>query len=111
MITRQPDIEAYIRFLTTAEGGRRSDARTGYRASHNFGDAGQFYEAQHEYPDYEIVPLGETVLARIWFFAPEFQEGQLAQGDLFTIHERGLVGKGRIAKVLCEAMHRARVPA
>jgi translation elongation factor EF-Tu-like GTPase len=101
------DIEAEITFLTTAEGGRQGPVRTGYRAAHDFGVNGTLNDALHEYIGKEWVPLGETVTARLWFLAAEFQIGRLYDGFEFTVQEGSkIVGRGRVTKILNEALRR-----
>lgn len=107
MIEREPDLEAEIQFLATAEGGRATPCRSGYRPNHNFGIPGILNDAQHEYLGREWVAPGETVMARLWFLAPEYQEGRLHEGFSFTVQEGGkIVGYGRITRVLNTTLQR-----
>ena len=103
---RPPDIEAEVRFLTTQEGGRRAPVRTGVRTPHDFGLA-TLNDALLEFIGSEWLALGETVRANLWFAFPEYQEGRLAPGLTFTIHEIGVVGHGVVLRVLNEKL---RVP-
>jgi hypothetical protein len=105
VIDRPVHIEAEIRFLTTAEGGRRGPVRSGYRAPHNFGAKGENFDAAHEYPDGQLA-LGETVTAKMWFLFPGLQRGQLFEGLEFTVWEDKLVARARITKVLNNAMRK-----
>ena len=106
-----PDIEAGIRFLTTEEGGRQTPVRSGYRPNHDFGVEGQLNDAVHQYIDKQWVAPGETVIAHLSFMAPEHHDifgGQLYEGFEFTVQEGArIVGRGRITKVLNEALIRA----
>lgn len=98
---RDADIKAEIYILRTEEGGRNTPVQTGYRPSHDFGLEGTLNDAQHEYIGTEIVGLGETANAYIWFLCPEYQEGRLFKGMEFTVQEGNkVIGKGKVIKVL-----------
>ena len=103
-----PDIEAEIRFLSTEQGGRHSPCATGYRPHHDFGIGGVHVDAVHEFVDKEWVAPGETVIANLSFMGPEYPEylgGRLYKGFEFAVHEGArIVGRGRITKVLNEAL-------
>lgn len=99
--TRLPDIEAEIFFLPTEQGGRHSPVLSGYRPNHDFGLAGTFNDAAHEYIGCESVAPGQSAKANIWFLAPECQEGRLYSGFTFTVQEGSrVVGRGVITKVI-----------
>jgi elongation factor Tu len=101
MASKAADIEAEIRFLTTAEGGRTSPVWSGYRAAHDFCVDGTLNDAFHEYDHEGPIQLGETVKARLWFAIPDFQTGRLYEGFTFTIHEgMRIVGRGRVTRLL-----------
>ena len=98
MVDDSADIEAEVRFLTTAEGGRRGPVKSGYRG-HFFYD-GLDWVAVQIYPDSEWVQLGETVRALISFMSPDEHVGKLFPGKEFSIREGKLVGKGKVTKLL-----------
>jgi translation elongation factor EF-Tu-like GTPase len=103
---RPPDIEAEITFLPTEEGGRRSAAVSGYRPNHNFGLA-SLNDAAHEYIGRDSAAPGETVLANMWFLAPQYQVGRLVPGFTFTVQEGSrIVGHGVVRKVLNAELQR-----
>ena len=105
MVDREPDIEAEVKFLTTAEGGRHTPVRTGYRPNHDMGRTDETNDAMHEFAGMDVVPLGKSVLSRMRFLAPERQNGRLHVGMQFTIQEGSkIVGRGRILHVLNKAM-------
>ncbi len=98
---RNPDIEAEIYILREDEGGRRTPVQTGYRPSHNFGLNGMLNDAQHEYIGTDIVELGNTAGAYLWFLRPEYQEGRLYVGMEFTVQEGSkVIGRGRVTKII-----------
>ncbi len=100
-----PDIEAEIYFLSKDEGGRREPCASGYRPNHNFGVEGMLNDAVHRYLDKEWVTPGEAVMAHLWFAKPEYQSGRLHEGFEFTVQEGSrIVGRGRITRVLNEAL-------
>jgi len=95
-----PDFEADIRFLSTAEGGRRDPIRSGCCQSHDLGLAG-LNDATHEYTDQEWVSPGDTVHTRLWLISPEMQSRRLSVGMRFTVQEGArVIGRGKITKVL-----------
>lgn len=99
--TQPPDIEAEIRFVSTADGGRMTACRSGYRPNHDFGVEGMLNDAMHEYVGKEWVHPGETVIVRLWFLVPDYQKARLHEGFEFTVQEgRKIVGFGRVTRVL-----------
>jgi translation elongation factor EF-Tu-like GTPase len=104
---RPPDIEAEVAFLPTAQGGRASAARSGYRPSHDFGLEGTLNDAAHEYIGCDSVAPGQAAKASLWFLAPQHQEGRLYPGFKFTVQEgTHIVGYGVITKVLNASLQR-----
>ena len=99
--TRDPDIEASIKFISTKNGGRSTPAFSGYRPDHNFGIDGILNGAQHEYLNADRLEPGESGLALLWFLIPEDQNGKLFVGKEFTVQEANrIVGSGKITKVI-----------
>ena len=98
------DIEAVIRFLPTAEGGRQTPCRSGvrsYRCPCDFGLDDGWSDALFEFVDKEWVAPGESVVTRMWFVVAANHFGRLCEGFDFTVHEGlRLVARGRITKVL-----------
>ena len=93
------DIEAEVRFLTTAEGGRRGPVKSGYRGQ--FFYDGLDWDASHDYPDVGWVQPGDTVRSFICFMSPEKHVGKLFPGKEFSIREgQKIVGKGKITNLL-----------
>ncbi len=93
------DIEVELRFLTTAEGGRKGPAHSGYRPQ-VFYD-GRDWDANHEYPDVERANPGDTVRAYLCFLSPQEHEGKLVPGKTFQIREgQKVVAEGRVLRVL-----------
>jgi translation elongation factor EF-Tu-like GTPase len=102
---RPADIEAVVRFLTTAEDGRLGRVATGYRPHHAMGRSTIMNDAHHQFVDREFVELGERVKSRMWFSVPEYQFHKLFPGMEFTVHEGSkTVGHGRVIRVLNDAM-------
>jgi translation elongation factor EF-Tu-like GTPase len=92
-------IEATIRFLSTAEGGRRTPVFSGYRPQFFYND--RDWDAEHEYPDAEAVHPGDTVRAYLRFFRPEAQVNRVQVGMPFAIREGAhTVAVGTVTSVL-----------
>jgi elongation factor Tu len=92
-------IEAEIRLLTAAEGGKTKPVRSGYRPQFHYG--GRDWDAIHEYPGTLEVMPGQRVRALLSFLTPEEHRGHISVGMPFEIRE-GLrvVGHGTVTKVL-----------
>ena len=101
------DAEAELSFLTTAEGGRATPARSGYRPACDFKMEDGWNDAILEFMNQEWASPGETVATKIHFFSPDLQTGRLYEGFEFTAHE-GLkvVARGRITKLLNDALRK-----
>ncbi len=106
-LERDSDIEAEIRFLSTSEGGRQTPVATGYRPNHDLGMEGMLNDAVHEYVGVDWVAPGDTVHAKLWFFAPEFQVGRLHEGMEFTVQEGArVVGRGKVTKIFNDELRK-----
>ena len=93
------DIEANVYFLTTAEGGRKSPADSGYRPQFHYNN--QDWVASLSFPDTENSRLGETVRTYIGFMSPKEHFGNISIGTEFQIREGAKVfGKGVVTKIL-----------
>jgi translation elongation factor EF-Tu-like GTPase len=103
-----PHIEAEVRFLTTAEGGRMGGIATGYPPNHDMGHPDhRLNSGRHDYPGREWVNLGETVIANITFVVPHCQHGHLHEGLEFKIQEGSkIVGHGVVRTVLDPKMRK-----
>ncbi|NNF58748.1 MAG: elongation factor Tu [Rhodothermaceae bacterium] len=94
--------------VPTEEGGRRSPAFSGYRPSHDFGRSDGLNDAQHEYPDDDLLHPGETGRALLRLLAPDLQHGRLFEGMTFTVQEGSrIVGYGMVTRIHNEALRRA----
>ncbi len=104
----KPQIQADVRFLTTAEGGRQGGIATGYRPTHDMGHTADLLnDGKHEYLGRDWVELGEAVTALITFLVPEYQYVQLVEGMSFKIQEGSkIVGHGTITAVLDQKMRK-----
>jgi translation elongation factor EF-Tu-like GTPase len=92
-------IEAEIKFLTAAEGGKSKPARSGYRSQFHYG--GRSWDAVHEYPDTPEAIPGQTVRALLSFLTPEEHRGHISVGMPFEIREgQRVVGRGTVTKLL-----------
>jgi elongation factor Tu len=103
---RQPDIEAEVTFIPTAEGGRSTAAKSGYRPIHLV-LPDYLTSGQHEYKDKEQVLPGESAITEIWFLAPEQYPKSMHIGKVIKVQEGSrLVGHAKVLRiyneVLCE---------
>ena len=94
-------IETRVRYLTTAEGGRKSDVASGYRGQFYYG--GENYDGPQFFPDYkdgEFVSLGDTVRVYIKFPADRWElshSERIYEGMPFEICEgKKVVGRGTV---------------
>jgi translation elongation factor EF-Tu-like GTPase len=94
-------IEARIRYLTTAEGGRQTGVFSGYRGQFYYG--GNDYDGFQSFPDVECVVLGTEVRAFVEFSKARWDEvhrHSIYVGMPFEIHEGAkVVGKGIITRL------------
>ena len=81
------DLEAEVTYVATADGGRRTPARSGYRPTCNFGVPGVFNDSAHFFVGKTWVFPGETVLTKIQLVSPEPLKGRLHVGQPFEVME------------------------
>src|SRR5262245_11497935 len=96
---RARDIEVELRFLTTAEGGRKGPAFSGYRPQFYYD--GHDWDAVHEYPDVEQVNPGDTVRAFLAFLSPTEHLRKLMPGKSFQCREgQRVIAEGQVLRIL-----------
>jgi translation elongation factor EF-Tu-like GTPase len=101
---RAPDIEGDIRFLTAAEGGRQSAARSSYMPAHRIHDNYQT-SGRHVYPDVEQVRPGESARVHVWFITPHVYPRCLWPGrELDVMEGTRVVARLRVTRVVNEAL-------
>ena len=101
---RQPDIEAEVTFLPTAEGGRSTPALSGYRPNHLV-LPDYLTSGHHEYKDKERVLPGESAITEIWFLSPEQYPKSMRVGKIIRVQEGSrLVGHAKVLNVYNEAL-------
>ena len=81
------DLEAEVTHLPTAEGGRKTPARSGYRPTCDFGVPGVLNDGAHFFVGKTWVAPGESVLTRIQLISPESLQGRLHVGQSFAVRE------------------------
>lgn len=96
----KPDVEAEVTLYSTAEGGRSTPVRTGYRPQHrvlpNYLSSGI-----HDYLAVSMLVPGQSTFATITFITPHAYPHALAAGDVVEISEGArIVGSARILRVL-----------
>lgn len=107
-----PYIEATVRYLTTAEGGRKSGVASGYRGQFSYD--GDDSDGIHSFPDFEegaFIPLGETVRTRI-AFPPDRWELRhskgIVEGMSFDVREgRRVVARGVVTAIFGDVEDRS----
>jgi elongation factor Tu len=96
---RDPDVEADITLLSTAEGGRQTAALSGYRPAHKVRDD-YLTTGVHDYIGCGEVFPGQTVRGTITFITPEAYPACLWVGREINIQEGSrVVGIARITKI------------
>lgn len=98
------EIEAEIRYLTTAEGGRQSGILSGYRGQFYYmGEDFDGFQYFPDFPDGEFVELGKTVRAFVRFSQQrwdDFHSHRITVGMPFDIREGSrVVGRGVVRKL------------
>jgi translation elongation factor EF-Tu-like GTPase len=84
--------------LTTAEGGRKTLAYSGYRPQFYFD--GLHYVVNHTFPKEGIAP-GEQTQAGLEFMSPELLWGKISVGSPFGIYEgQQKVAEGKVLELL-----------
>ncbi|HTQ03842.1 MAG TPA: hypothetical protein VMI54_08285 [Polyangiaceae bacterium] len=104
------DIEVFLQFVPTSEGGRSTPVWTGYRAQVHYANGD--WDAMHEYPDDERVLPGQRVRAFLHFLSPAEHLGKVVPGLDFEIREGSrVVAHGRVERLvdLRESAIRARL--
>ena len=95
-----PHIEAEIRYLTAAEGGRSSAVHTGYRGQFHYDDDDHIWDAPQTFVGKDWVEPGETITALISFMSPVEHHGRVFVGMKFHVQEGArVVGRGIVTKV------------
>ena len=93
------DIEAYIIFLSTEEGGRKGPCYSGYRPQIYYD--GHDWDAIQVYPDVSEVFPGQAVRAQLSFLTPEAHVGKLYPGKEFLVREGiKVVARGTVTNVV-----------
>lgn len=97
-------IEARIRYLTPAEGGRQTGVASGFRGQFYYG--GNDYDGFQWFPDFnrgDYVPLGIEVRAFVQFAKDRWDEvhkHSIDEGMRFEIREgRKVVGTGFVTRI------------
>lgn len=100
VLNRQPDVEAEITLLPTADGGRKMAAFSGYRPHHKVRDD-YLTSGVHHYIGCDEVSPGQTVQGTITFLMPEAYPDCLWLGREIDIQEGGrVIGRARITRIL-----------
>lgn len=98
-------VEAKIRLKTTAEGGRLTGIKSGYRPNHAFEQPKEIknlhtYIGMIEFEGKEIIELGETKTVKVRFLKNPVVEEFVEVGKKWFIYEGArLVGEGEITNV------------
>ena len=101
---RQPDIEAEVTFLPTADGGRSVPAKSGYRPNHLV-LPDYLTSGHHEYKDKEQVLPGESAITEIWFLSPDRYPKSMSVGKVIQVQEGSrVVGHAKVLKVYNEVL-------
>jgi len=80
-----PHISAEIEYLTVEAGGRKTPAVSGYRPQFYY--RGNYWDAQHDYPNVGEVQPGNIVYTLLRFTLPSAHFGNISVGSPFLIRE------------------------
>jgi hypothetical protein len=98
---REVDFIAELDYLETKNGGRKTEANSGYRPQMKFNFSENTSSGSQTFIDKEYVNPGEKVIAKIKVFSPSFFEKQLYEGIEFKFVEGNQVmGNGKIIKII-----------
>jgi translation elongation factor EF-Tu-like GTPase len=101
---RQPDIEAEVTFLATADGGRSKPALSGYRPTHLV-LPDYLTSGHHEYKDKDAVLPGESAITDIWFLSPDQYPKSMRVGKIIRVQEGSrLIGHAKVLKIYNEVL-------
>jgi len=97
-----PDFIAELQFLTTAQGGRKNPADSGYRPHVKFKDyPDDITSGQQTYLGQEMAKPGETVLAEISMVSKDTFTGRLYENMIFEFYEgKHTIGIGKILEII-----------
>lgn len=94
------DFLAELKYKTTEEGGRETPAKSGYRPHVKFKFSEMLTSGRQIFLDTELVYPGDTIIAEIAIYSPQFFENKLEEGIEFEFCEgRHIVGSGKILKI------------
>ena len=97
---REPDIEAEVTFLPTAQGGRTTPVFSGYRPQHQI-RPDYLTSGHHEYIDRLEVWPGESAIAEIWFLAPDRCQKSMCVDKVIPVQEGSqIIGHAKVLKIL-----------
>lgn len=95
------DFIAELKYRTTAEGGRRTPANSGYRPQVKFDFAEMETSGQQTFIDKDFVLPGETVIAKIKILSPDSFANQLTEGMIYEFREGAtVIGTGKILVIV-----------
>ena len=101
---RAPDLIGRFHLLATAEGGRRTPARSGYRPQHAIHENYQT-SGEHLYPELEWLAPGEITVAHVSLVTPEAYPNCLWVGRVLQVSEgQHIVGNLLVTEVLNESL-------
>jgi translation elongation factor EF-Tu-like GTPase len=83
----EDDFIAILEYRTTADGGRKTPAGSGYRSQVKFPFSEMQTSGRQKFIDKEVTYPGETVKAYIKLLSPHFFEKSLEEGMKFEVRE------------------------
>jgi hypothetical protein len=97
----QVDFIAELKYLTAAQGGRKTPANPGYRPQVKFEFTDMQTSGQQTFIDKEMVYPGDKVEAKIKILSPNYFAGCLTKGMPFEFREGAtLIGTGKITYIV-----------
>lgn len=103
------DFIAELQYLTTAQGGRKTPACSGYRPQVKFDFTEMQTSGQQIFVDRETVYPGDKAEAKIKIFSPDYFANSLTEGMNFEFREGAtLIGTGKIKRIINDKLEKAR---
>jgi len=103
------DFIAELQYLTTAQGGRKTPACSGYRPQVKFDFTEMQTSGQQIFINRETVYPGDKAEAKIKIFSPDYFANSLTEGMNFEFREGAtLIGTGKIKHIINDKLEKAR---
>lgn len=104
---KPPSFIAVLKYRTTADGGRKNPAISGYRPTIRFSFSDFMTSGQQVFLNTDTVYPGEEVEAEITIASTDFFQNKLIEGmDFWFTEGLTIIGTGTIKRILDEKLKR-----